>query len=551
MAKLAYRLFWKNNASATLTTQLESGVTSVIVDDGSVFGNPSATYCTYLTFDDGANVEIMRATGRSGNTLTVVRGQEGTSGTQVWPVDEVLENRLTTEQLNDLQPGEGYVGTIAIGLSADTDSVDAIAIGNAAYAAEGMAGSGSHIGQVAIGASAKAKYNGCIAIGWQALAEGSTSSIAIGEDAVASGNSAIHIGEGNGTTSGETTGDYGTTIGQFSNNFGTNSIVIGYSSETDANSDYAIAIGNNASITSGDESICIGRDTTVGGALYGIVVGSNSSAIDGRATVVGPYALAGGYKSITLGDSETNWHTGSGKMSPAVCPRETDNWSLAGSGAVNHLMSAPVTVTFPPMDLGAPQTWTTAIAYNDQEVVVDPTPVGTEQHYLVIGASATVIDTDTFYDGGPFNNNASTESGEPTWATVQGSSANATKANAKWVMIDPKSGVELNVFGLANSTAKYKFVPTKISFYCFEITGTHTTKPTFDFGNEISDTAYKSAEAIDLITADDQMQSWDINGDDAMVPGAENLKITLGTAGDGTLFMGKFIVEGIIMALRG
>lgn len=61
-----------NNASTTLNGAINNSTTSVVVTDGSVF--PSSGNFRVL-----CGTEIMLCTARSTNTLTVVRGQEGTT----------------------------------------------------------------------------------------------------------------------------------------------------------------------------------------------------------------------------------------------------------------------------------------------------------------------------------------------------------------------------------------------------------------------------------------------------------------------------------------
>lgn len=61
-----------NNAQSTLNGAINSSTTSIIVTSGSPF---SSTGNFRIIIDS----EIIKVTSRSGNTLTVVRGQEGTS----------------------------------------------------------------------------------------------------------------------------------------------------------------------------------------------------------------------------------------------------------------------------------------------------------------------------------------------------------------------------------------------------------------------------------------------------------------------------------------
>jgi hypothetical protein len=61
-----------NNASTTLNGSINNSVTSVVVTDGSVF--PSSG-----NYRLAVDAELLLVTARSGNTLTALRGQEGTA----------------------------------------------------------------------------------------------------------------------------------------------------------------------------------------------------------------------------------------------------------------------------------------------------------------------------------------------------------------------------------------------------------------------------------------------------------------------------------------
>ena len=76
------RLF-ANNARSTLAGSLTNSATSfaVATGEGARFPSPSSPDYFYCTLDDGTNVEIVKCTARSTDTLTVTRGQDGTSGT--------------------------------------------------------------------------------------------------------------------------------------------------------------------------------------------------------------------------------------------------------------------------------------------------------------------------------------------------------------------------------------------------------------------------------------------------------------------------------------
>lgn len=90
-----------NNAATTLASGITNSATSISVQDGSVFPSLGAGDHTYLTFDNkNGTREIVKLTAISGNTLTVVRGQDGTAATSFNAADSV-ELRLTAALLDD------------------------------------------------------------------------------------------------------------------------------------------------------------------------------------------------------------------------------------------------------------------------------------------------------------------------------------------------------------------------------------------------------------------------------------------------------------------
>jgi hypothetical protein len=108
---------YKNLDTTTLNGAINNSTTSVVVADGSVF--PSTG-----TFRINIENEIMKVTGRSTNTLTVVRGQEGTTaashadGVKVSGVltkDALLNlnsQLLLYDNWSDI-PAAGYEGRLA------------------------------------------------------------------------------------------------------------------------------------------------------------------------------------------------------------------------------------------------------------------------------------------------------------------------------------------------------------------------------------------------------------------------------------------------------
>ena len=91
-----------NNAATTLAAGINSSATSISVTDGSVFPSLSSGEHFYCTFDDTTNVEIVKVTARSSNTLTVVRGQDDTTA-RAFSSGDKAELRVVAALLEDVK----------------------------------------------------------------------------------------------------------------------------------------------------------------------------------------------------------------------------------------------------------------------------------------------------------------------------------------------------------------------------------------------------------------------------------------------------------------
>ncbi|PWG61777.1 sialidase family protein [Sediminicurvatus halobius] len=100
-----------NNWASTLAAAVASTDTAITVDgaDASLLGTPSAENFYLLTIEVGDAREIVKVTARSGSTLTVERGQEGTVA-QAWAAGAAVELRLTAGALSALQQAGGGGG---------------------------------------------------------------------------------------------------------------------------------------------------------------------------------------------------------------------------------------------------------------------------------------------------------------------------------------------------------------------------------------------------------------------------------------------------------
>ena len=90
-----------NKAATTLSAGINNSVTSIGVADGSVFPTLGTGDITFVTFDDGTNVEVCKVTAISGNTLTVVRAQDNTTA-RAFASGDKAELRITAALMNEI-----------------------------------------------------------------------------------------------------------------------------------------------------------------------------------------------------------------------------------------------------------------------------------------------------------------------------------------------------------------------------------------------------------------------------------------------------------------
>jgi hypothetical protein len=80
---------FSNNVVTTLNGAITAIATSIPVTDGGAMPSPTGGNFFLVTLSDGTNVEIVKCTARSTNTLTLVRAQEGTTGFAFADLDAV------------------------------------------------------------------------------------------------------------------------------------------------------------------------------------------------------------------------------------------------------------------------------------------------------------------------------------------------------------------------------------------------------------------------------------------------------------------------------
>ncbi len=109
-----------NNAVARLSAPLLIGDTSLVLNtaEAASFPSPGAGEWHPITVADGVHVEILRATSRSSNVVTVVRAQEGTSAYD-FAAGSIAEVRMTAGVIASLQADTTTVQTHVDSLTSD------------------------------------------------------------------------------------------------------------------------------------------------------------------------------------------------------------------------------------------------------------------------------------------------------------------------------------------------------------------------------------------------------------------------------------------------
>ena len=96
---------FSNNGKTTLSAGISNSDTSIPVTDASVFPAITGSEYFYMSLEDSAGqIEIVKVTGVSSNTLTVTRAQESTTA-RAYASGDKAENRLTAGSLTDIVGG--------------------------------------------------------------------------------------------------------------------------------------------------------------------------------------------------------------------------------------------------------------------------------------------------------------------------------------------------------------------------------------------------------------------------------------------------------------
>ena len=98
-------VLYTNNAFSTLASGINSSATSITVASGHGSRFPAISSSSdyfYLTLDSGSVAEIVKVTARSGDSMTIARGQDGTTA-QSFSTNDSVQLKLTKAVLDDIK----------------------------------------------------------------------------------------------------------------------------------------------------------------------------------------------------------------------------------------------------------------------------------------------------------------------------------------------------------------------------------------------------------------------------------------------------------------
>ena len=354
-----------NNASTTLASSITISGTSVTVatGKGALFATIASPDYQLATITDGTNVEIVKITARTSDTLTVTRGYDGTTA-RAWSSGVTIEARLDASTLYrfpqlDFSASIGpYANATGVTLQAGRDAATKCATGDYSVAI-GYSSTASAGEAIAIGLNAQSTLSGGICIGGSAsctngyatvVGRGAGSSgwasVALGAGATANGAYAAALGDnsvanyqesvsvGNAATASES----GSVALGSTANAGWHAVAIGYgASGTHAGN---VAIGNGANCT-GDWMTAVGQGAYCSG---------------GNGTSFGVGASCNGANSMALGNNAVTRIANSVVLSGAIITRKDDGINAADASL--YLTGAEVVYTSKEVDLKIAQTIT-------------------------------------------------------------------------------------------------------------------------------------------------------------------------------------------------
>lgn len=124
-------VLFKNNVTATIAASISSSTTTIVVSSGQGSRFPTVPVGSYFyatLYDAGNNIEIIKCTARSTDTLTVVRGQDNTSS-RAYAAGDSIAMRVVAAAMTDLIAYTPNGNLVATTLEGAINELDAEKVG--------------------------------------------------------------------------------------------------------------------------------------------------------------------------------------------------------------------------------------------------------------------------------------------------------------------------------------------------------------------------------------------------------------------------------------
>lgn len=488
------KTLYTNNATTTLAASAVAEATSsltVATGTGSRFATPSSDNDEWqaLTLTDGASIEIVHLTGRTGDVLTVTRGMEGTTALD-WSIGAVLEGRITASMMSRLVQMD-VAGTCA----EDADQYSLLAApdvnsGTGLSLAEGTVYAGDTVvsqdglvvGVVAVGGDLPVGYS-------------TTLNSVVGDTATPAGGVVLRLFRRN---------PYAATALGRSVLVGYQGVAVGASAIAHKN---ALAVGTNAHAL----------------ANGGICVGGSSLALAEYGLALGGEAESGGGFSVALGyGAQTN-------LPYSLVTRAIPTLPPEGSGlasGIRESVSSPVIIGSHHIDLGQVPAWAADTYYRVGQCV-RPTTANGLQYVLGTGSATTAIGTEYLSD-----------TNEPEWP-LAGENV-SVGANEYWIAIDPFAGLSLEI--------PYDMIlfVDEVGFVC-ETYASVSANPYVSVGTVESPTLLANNVQLSQITAAGMRHTITPTSKIGLT-GSLQFKLVTKATGTNSKFHGRFYVRGFVFS---
>ncbi|MBL4781807.1 MAG: hypothetical protein JKX92_06150 [Porticoccaceae bacterium] len=495
-----------NNFATALTNAISSSATSALLDDVTGLVDPATDEVFTLTLFDVAtgDLEIIAVSSLSGNTVTIARNQEGTTGPGGgWAAGATLEARITGGSLANLVQGaRGRRSTI-------NDLPEWTA--NTYIDWPGLA------------------YRRGTSNVMLALNAGTTSGIQpTGTGLILDNEVWWRISSANGSESMFEAGEGAISFGNGSTAQGDYSVAVGYAPT--ATGAFAVAFGN--AVANGNRAFAGDRSASFG---------ANSGA-DNQGFAGGYYAFAG-WDGISIGPYAGNtWSQGA---------RRSEHMMMFGANTYGGAAFS-ISMSGHPIILPFIGGYTSGESHDDDtalqstgEAVIYSVPVNlgdgpvwlanhSYEHGTVV--FPTVANGKCYVSkckpgGAKYFEPETSGATEPAWPTSAGSSK--SDGDVTWYCVDP-TDILLNMGDYS------RFTPTAVGFICDE-DAAPTSQPTISFGISGNATKWLAGTATTKLSGSLSNHFFEPSNTE----GSKTLAAALVTAGTGPI-PGRFVFKGLV-----